>query len=69
MVACGATPVLDVLDDYTISPKDVEAKITSATKAIVPVHLTGRIADMEAINEIAERHNLHVVELCAGNRC
>jgi dTDP-4-amino-4,6-dideoxygalactose transaminase len=60
----GGTPVLvDVnADDGLIDPEKVEAAITPRTKAIVPVHLYGRCADMDRINAIARRHHLHVVE-------
>ncbi len=47
---------------YNIDPKLIEEKITSRTKAIVPVHLFGLPADMEPIMEIARKHNLRVVE-------
>ena len=61
---CGATPVLvDVCPDtMNINPKDIERKITSKTRGIIPVHLYGHPADMHSINEIAKRHNLWVVE-------
>jgi dTDP-4-amino-4,6-dideoxygalactose transaminase len=59
----GATPVFaDVLDDQTIDPAAVAAAITPRTKAIMPVHLTGRVADMRAIVDLASRHNLAIVE-------
>lgn len=59
----GATPVYaDVREDQNIDPADVEKKITPRTKAIMPVHWSGRIADMDAIMDIARRHNLLVVE-------
>ncbi len=59
----GATPVFaDVLPDQNIDPAEIEKKITPKTKAIMPVHLTGRIADMGPIREIAERHGLAIVE-------
>lgn len=59
----GATPVFaDVLPDQNIDPAEIEKKITSKTKAIMPVHLTGRIADMAPIREIAARHGLVVIE-------
>lgn len=62
----GARPVLvDVRDDYNIDPNLIEAAITAHTKAIIPVHLTGRPADMTPILNIADRHGLHVVEDCA----
>lgn len=57
-------PVLvDVLpDNFTLDPAAVEAAITPKTKAIVPVHLFGQCADMDAIMDIAKRHSLHVIE-------
>jgi UDP-2-acetamido-2-deoxy-ribo-hexuluronate aminotransferase len=60
----GLTPVLvDVLPDtFNIDPAAIERAITPKTKAIVPVHLFGQTSDMEAIIEIAEKHNLHVIE-------
>jgi len=58
------TPVLvDVLEDsFTIDPKAVEAAITEKTKAIVPVHLFGQCADMEALEAIAKKHQLLIIE-------
>jgi dTDP-4-amino-4,6-dideoxygalactose transaminase len=59
----GATPVFaDVREDQNIDPAAIEAAITPNTKAIMPVHWTGRIADMDAILDIAKRHDLLVVE-------
>lgn len=59
----GATPVFaDVRDDLNIDPERVEAAVTSRTKAIMPVHLTGRPADMTPIMDVADRHGLAVVE-------
>ena len=60
----GATPVfVDIeKDSYNIDPKLIEAAITNKTKAIVPVHLFGQVADMEPILEIAKKHNLKVIE-------
>jgi dTDP-4-amino-4,6-dideoxygalactose transaminase len=60
----GATPVLiDVTrEDALLDPNKIEAAITPRTKAIVPVHLYGRCADMDRINAIASKHGLHVVE-------
>src|SRR5437762_1088886 len=49
-------------DTFTIDPNSVEAAITPKTKAMVPVHLFGQCADMEAINDIARKHNLFVIE-------
>jgi len=63
IVMNGARPVfVDNNDEYTIDVDLIEDAITSRTKAIVPVHLTGNPADMPAIMEIARRHNLSVVE-------
>ncbi len=59
----GGKPVFaDVLPDQNIDPAAVEAAITPRTRAIMPVHLTGRVADMDAINAIAAKHNLAVIE-------
>lgn len=61
---CGATPVLvDVCQEtMNIDPRDIERKITSRTRGIIPVHLYGHPADMEAVNRIASKHGLWVVE-------
>lgn len=63
----GATPVFADVDPRTfnIDPTTIETKITARTKAIVPVHLYGQLADMEAIMRIARAHNLRVIEDCA----
>jgi dTDP-4-amino-4,6-dideoxygalactose transaminase len=62
----GARPVfVDVGDDYLMDPEQLEGAITPRTRAILPVHLTGRPADMLAIMDIARAHRLHVVEDCA----
>lgn len=50
------------LETYNLNPEEIEAKITSKTKAILPVHLYGQLCEMKAINEIAQKHNLLVVE-------
>ena len=52
-------------DTFTIDPALIEAKITSATVGIIPVHLYGQPADMDAIMAIARKHNLWVIEDCA----
>jgi dTDP-4-amino-4,6-dideoxygalactose transaminase len=63
IAATGAKPVLvDVDEDFNISAHLVEAAVTKNTKAIIPVHLTGRPAAMDEINAIAARNNLHVIE-------
>jgi perosamine synthetase len=61
---CGATPVLaDVCPDtMNLDPADLERRITPRTKGIIPVHLYGHPADMTAINAIAQRHGLWVLE-------
>ena len=59
----GATPVFaDVLADQNIDPDRIKSAITARTKAIMPVHLTGRIADMDTIMEIARTGGLKVIE-------
>jgi dTDP-4-amino-4,6-dideoxygalactose transaminase len=61
---CGATPVFVDIDEdtYTMDPALIERAITPRTKAIIPVHLYGQMADMDPIMEIARRHNLFVIE-------
>lgn len=60
----GATPVPVEPDEktYNINPERIEAAITNRTKAIMPVHLYGQPADMDAINQIAQQHGLKVIE-------
>lgn len=60
----GAKPVFVDIEPttYNINPALIEAKITPRTKAIIPVHLYGQMAEMDAILEIARRHNLVVIE-------
>ncbi|WP_395016194.1 DegT/DnrJ/EryC1/StrS family aminotransferase [Dongia sp.] len=60
----GAKPVFADIDLETalLDPKKIEAAITSRTKAIMPVHLYGQCADMAAIQKIADKHNLIVIE-------
>ncbi|HJE03290.1 MAG TPA: DegT/DnrJ/EryC1/StrS family aminotransferase [Aliarcobacter thereius] len=50
------------INTYLIDPSKIEEKITSKTKAILPVHLYGQTCEMDAINEIAKKHNLKVIE-------
>jgi dTDP-4-amino-4,6-dideoxygalactose transaminase len=60
---CGATPVFaDIGKDLQISAQDIEKKITSKTKAIMPVHLAGKMANMKEIMAIAKKHQLYVIE-------
>jgi dTDP-4-amino-4,6-dideoxygalactose transaminase len=60
----GATPVLvePDINTYNIDPSKIEAAITSATRAIMPVHLYGQACNMQAIMKIADKHNLFVIE-------
>ncbi len=64
VVRLGARPVLVDIepDTYNIDPNLIESAITEKTKAIMPVHLFGQVADMDPIMEIAQRHNIAVVE-------
>ena len=60
----GATPVFvePVLETFNIDPSRIEEKITEKTKAVIAVHLQGRAADMDAINAVAKKHGLYVIE-------
>jgi dTDP-4-amino-4,6-dideoxygalactose transaminase len=60
----GAAPVFVDIDpfSYNIDPAQIEAKVTSKTRAIIPVHLYGQMADMDPIMEVANRHDLIVIE-------
>ena len=59
----GATPVLaDVLPDGNIDPESIAERITPRTRAIIPVHLAGHPCRMDAIWDLARRHNLKVIE-------
>ncbi len=63
IVNCGATPVLvDVGSDYNMDAALAAAAVTLRTKAIIPVHLNGRMCDMNAVMALAERHGLVVIE-------
>lgn len=63
----GAVPVFVDIDDETwcIDPAEAERAVTERTKAIVPVHLGSRMADMDRIMALAQRHGLRVIEDCA----
>lgn len=59
----GATPVfVDVLSDQTIDPEQVRQAVTSKTKAIMPVHLTGRLCRMDELDAIAQEYEVPVIE-------
>ena len=64
ITAVGATPVFVDIDpvSYCMDPELLEAAITARTRAIIPVHIYGQMADMSAINEIAEQHAIPVIE-------
>lgn len=64
VLQCGATPVFVDSDPVTgnMDIESLEAKITARTRAVIPVHLYGQMADMKAIREIADRHGLRVLE-------
>jgi dTDP-4-amino-4,6-dideoxygalactose transaminase len=63
----GAVPVLADVDPrtYTLDPEQVERRVTSRTRAILPVHLYGQPADLTALTELADRHGLLLIEDCA----
>jgi len=67
IIHAGATPVLADIDSTTmnIDPKEVEKHITPKTRAILPVHFAGRPCNMDALCDIAKRHNLKIIEDCA----
>ena len=66
----GARPVfVDVGEDFNMDPWLIERAITPRTRALLPVHLTGRPADMDPIMEIAQKHGLFVIEDCAQAVC
>jgi dTDP-4-amino-4,6-dideoxygalactose transaminase len=67
IIHSGAKPVLVDVDPATfnIDPREVEAKITNGTKALLPVHFAGRACDMDALVSIAQRHGLMIIEDCA----
>lgn len=63
IIFCGGTPVLAEIDQsLNIDPVDIEKRITTQTKAIMPVHMLGNACDLNAILDIAKRHNLTVIE-------
>ncbi|MCF6172416.1 MAG: DegT/DnrJ/EryC1/StrS aminotransferase family protein, partial [Campylobacteraceae bacterium] len=62
----GANPVFVDIDNYsTIDSTEIEEKITAKTKAIIPVHLYGQPANIRHIKQIAQKHNLYLIEDCA----
>jgi dTDP-4-amino-4,6-dideoxygalactose transaminase len=78
IVQCGAAPILvDITDDFNIDVDQIEVAITPKTKGIIPVHLNGHACNMDILMEIAQKHNLKVIEDAAqalgaqfkGKRC
>ncbi len=68
VLTVGAIPlIVDIDESVTIDPNAIEAAIGPRTRAVVPVHMWGAACDMDAIMEIARRHNLIVIEdACQG---
>lgn len=64
VIHCMGTPVFADIDKHTlnIDPSEIERRITSRTKAIMPVHYAGQPCDMDSIQDIARRHNLFIIE-------
>lgn len=64
IVLCQAKPIFVDIDEdtFNINANSIEEKITKKTKAIMPVHLYGNPCDMKAISEIAQKHNLRIIE-------
>ena len=63
IVHAGAKPVLvDVRDDYNMDSDKFEAAVTPETKAVIPVHLNGRVCDMDGVMAVAKKHGLAVIE-------
>jgi dTDP-4-amino-4,6-dideoxygalactose transaminase len=67
IIHAGAVPVLADVDPQSmnIDPQEIEARISNRTRAILPVHFAGRCCDMNAICDIANNHNLDIIEDCA----
>ena len=64
IISAGAKPVfVDILkENYTIDPDDLQKKITKKTRAAIPVHLYGNVADVEQLSEISKKHNIPIIE-------
>jgi perosamine synthetase len=64
VVSTGAKPIfVDILkENYTLDPDDLQKKITKKTRAIIPVHLYGNIANIEKLSEISKKNNLPIIE-------
>ena len=63
VIAAGAVPIIAEIDEtLMLDPKDVEKKITPKTKAVIPVHMQGNPCDLDAINAVAKKHGIYVLE-------
>ncbi|NND85879.1 MAG: DegT/DnrJ/EryC1/StrS family aminotransferase, partial [Nitrosopumilus sp.] len=64
VISTGAKPVFaDILkENYTLDPNDIKKKISKKTRAIIPVHLYGNIADIEKLSEISKKNNIPIIE-------
>lgn len=63
IVHAGAVPVLaDIGPDHLLCPEALEAVVTSKTKAIMPVHLNGRVCDMDRVRKVAQKYGLKIIE-------
>ncbi|MBN2397024.1 MAG: DegT/DnrJ/EryC1/StrS family aminotransferase [Deltaproteobacteria bacterium] len=72
VLEAGAIPIMaDIDDSLNLDPDDIEAKITPATKCVIPVHMCGAAAEIDRIIEVAKKHNLLVLEdnaqACGGS--
>jgi dTDP-4-amino-4,6-dideoxygalactose transaminase len=67
IIHCGAHPVLADVDPVTMNldPDDVARRITPRTRALLPVHFAGRPCDMDRLRQLADRHDLKIIEDCA----
>jgi dTDP-4-amino-4,6-dideoxygalactose transaminase len=67
VIMVGAVPVFADMESqtYCLDPKDVAERISPHTRAIIPVHLGGQVADMPALVTLAKQHGVHIVEDCA----
>ena len=62
IVHCGANPVfVDIGQDFNMDVSILDQAVSTRTKAIVPVHINGRMCDMDSVMEVAERYNLFVI--------
>ena len=63
IVTAGAKPIfVDIKDDYNLDPLEIEKKITKKTKAILPVHWSGRVCEMEKILKISKKYKIPIIE-------